>query len=199
MADRRFPDLDRPFSVVTLSPEINSVAAQKGQRIRVKATSDSGAAASVLPADLLKEQVGTRESSSQGMLYSAAGPTSRPIRNVGQRVLRGVTESGSKLQLPFEAVENITKPLASVSKMVDAGQAVLYHPAGSAIFDLKSGNNKELNNIFGRVLSNDKYSKVPLTRENDVYNFELHANVPASQAANKPGGEEFQQGFPRQR
>ena len=78
--------------------------------------------------------------------------------------------------------------------MVDAGQAVLYHPAGSAIFDLKNGSNKELNSILGGVLSNNKYSRVPLTRENDVYNFELYVNVPASQAANKPGA-----GFPRQR
>ena len=113
------------------------------------------------------------------------GQVSSPIRNVGQRILRGVTEQGARLQLPFEAVENITKPLASVSKMVDAGQTVLYHPGGSAIYDLNDSRNKELKNIFAGVVSNNKYTKIPLKRENDVYNFELLVDMPASQEANR--------------
>ena len=92
----------------------------------------------------------------------------------------------ARLQLPFEAVENITKPLASVSKMVDAGQAVLYHPSGSAIYDLSDSRNKELKIILGGVAMNNGYSKIPLKRENDVYNFELLVDMPASQEANRP-------------
>ena len=156
----------------------------------MKITSDSGAAASVLPADMLRQQVGTSAGGAEGTLYSAAGPTSRPIRNVGQRILRGKTEQGARLQLPFEAVENITKPLASVSKMVDAGQAVLYHPAGSAIYDLQDTRNQELKMILGGVAKNSSYSKIPLKRENDVYNFELLVDMPASQEANRPVSDE---------
>ena len=111
-------------------------------------------------------------------------------------MLRGVTEGGNKLQLPFEAVENITKPLASVSKMVDAGRAVLYHPSGSAIYDLTDDRNKELKKILGGVATNDGYSKIPLKRENDVYNFELLVNMPASQEANSPNSDS---GFGRPR
>ena len=115
-----------------------------------------------------------------------------------QRVLRGVTEQGARLQLPFEAVENITKPLASVSKIVDAGRVVLYHPSGSAIYDLRDEHNKELKTILQKAVTNTKYNKVPLNRENDVYNFELLVDLPASKQANapEPGGPS---GFPGQR
>ena len=97
----------------------------------------------------------------------------------------GVNEHGIKMHLPFEAVENIMKPLASVSKMVDAGQAVLYHPSGSAIFDLQDARNKELKDIFFGVASNNKYHKIPLKRESDVFNFELLVDVAASKRANE--------------
>ena len=100
------------------------------------------------------------------------------------------------MQLPFEAVENITKPLASVSKMVDAGRAVLYHPSGSAIYDLTDDRNKELKKILGGVATSDGYSKIPLKRENDVYNFELLVDMQASQEANRPTSES---GFGRPR
>ena len=76
-------------------------------------------------------------------------------------------EHGGKVQLPFEAVENITKPLASVSKMIDAGNAVLYHPNGSAIFDLRAKQNRELNAIRGGVATSTKYEKIPLKRERE--------------------------------
>ena len=139
-----------PLNILTNASEVNAIGASRGQsEVRIKITSDSGAAARVMPAGLLQAQVGTKRGASEGMLYSAAGPTTKPIKNVGQRVIRGVTEQGARLQLPFEAVDNITKPLASVSKMVDAGQAVLYHPSGSAIFDLRAKHNKELKDILG--------------------------------------------------
>ena len=98
------------------------------------------------------------------------------------------------MELPFEAVENISKPLASVAKMLDSGHAVLYHPKGSAIFNLRAAGNSELEDILGRVASNSKYTKIPLQRENDVFNFELAVDVAASKAAN--AGEQH---FRRQR
>ena len=174
------------ISLLTSAESINSIGAARGEKAKIKITADSGAAASVLPSHLLREQVGTRAGENEGMLYAAAGPTSKPIRNVGQRVLRGLTEHGNKLQLPFEAVDNITKPLASVSKMVDANKTVIYHPSGSAIFDLGDEHNKELKTILQRAVTNSKYSKVPLNRENDVYNFELLVDLPASKKANEP-------------
>ena len=176
----------KQLDLLTSASEVNSIAAARGgSEVKVKITSDSGAAASVLPAELLRQQVGTSAGGAEGTLYAAAGPTSRPIRNVGQRILRGMTEQGARLQLPFEAVENITKPLASVSKMVDAGQAVLYHPGGSAIYDLNDSRNKELKVILAGVTESSKYSRIPLKRENDVYNFELLVDMPASQEANR--------------
>ena len=93
------------------------------------------------------------------------------------------------MQLPFEAVENITKPLASVSKMVDAGKAVLYHPSGSAIFDLRAKDNKELKDVLGGIVTSSKYDKIPLKRENDVFNFELLVDMSASRQANQPDSE----------
>ena len=78
--------------------------------------------------------------------------------------------------------------------MIDAGQTVLYHPGGSAIYDLNDSRNKELKAIFAGVISSNKYTKIPLKRENDVYNFELLVDVAASKAANLPKA-----GFGRQR
>ena len=94
--------------------------------------------------------------------------------------------------------KNITKPLASVSKMVDAGQAVLYHPSGSAIFDLRAKHNRELKDILGGVATSTKYDKIPLKRESDVYNFELLIDLPASKRANESALAPAE-GFPRQR
>ena len=107
-----------------------------------------------------------------------------------------MTEHGNKLQLPFEAVENITKPLASVSKMVDAGQAVLYHPQGSAIFDLCDATNRELKNLLGGVATSNKYSRIPLKRENDVCVFDALVDMPSSKDANQQRSEP---GFARPR
>ena len=152
-----------------------------------------------MPAELLREQVGTSPGNNEGTLYCAAGPTARPIRNVGTRIIRGMDTQGARMQLPFEAVENITKPLASVSKMVDAGKAVIYHPDGSAIFDLKDSQNKELKNMLGRIVSNNNYNKVPLKRENDVFNFELLVDVSASKAANSSSAVQNGPGFGRPR
>ena len=103
------------------------------------------------------------------------------------------------MQLPFEAVENITKPLASVSKMLDANHAVVYHPNGSAIYNLCESNNKELKDILGGVIGNKKYNCIPLKRENDVFNFELLVDVAASKGANAESADREAQGFPRQR
>ena len=60
-----------------------------------------------------------------------------------------------------------------------------YHPNGSAIYDLNDKHNKELKNILGGVAASNEYSKIPLKRENDVYNFELLVDMPASQEANR--------------
>ena len=116
--------------------------------------------------------------------------------------MRGSTTEGKRVQLPFEAVENITKPLASVSKMIDAGHAVLYHPSGSAIFNLQDARNRELKGVLEKVVTNKKNAAIPLTRENDVYTFELAIDVAASREANttqSQPGSGGEQGFGRPR
>ena len=62
---------------------------------------------------------------------------------------------------------------------------------------MNDGRNKELKVILGGVATSSAYSKIPLTRENDVYNFELLVDMPASQEANREA--ESASGFPRPR
>ena len=84
--------------------------------------------------------------------------------------------------------------------MLDAGHAVLYHPAGSAIFNLNHASNRELKEGFGGIVGNGKYQSIPLTRENDVFTFELAVDVPASRQANvAPPGNQASEGFARPR
>ena len=111
-------------------------------------------------------------------------------------MLRGVNTQGDKIAMSFQSVENIHKPLASVAKMCDANQAVLYHPEGSAIFDLGRPENMELKRALSSIIKDPKLSRTPLKRENDVYNFELDVCVAASRDANGP---QTQEGFAWQR
>ena len=100
----------------------------KGGTIRFTAMSDSGAAESVVPLALLRDELGTAPSGQEGLCYSAANGA--PVRNEGKRIVRGKNDNGDRVELPFQ-VANVTKPLASVARMLDANNAVIYHPKGS--------------------------------------------------------------------
>ena len=64
-------------------------------------------------------------SSQKGQTYSAANGSS--IKNEGSKVISAVTKEGQWKNLSFQ-VANVTKALASVSKICAKNQSVIYHP-----------------------------------------------------------------------
>ena len=84
----------------------------------------SGAAESVLPTEWpLQAQL--LPSNSAGKTYSAANGST--IRNKGSKIVPAVTKEGKWHNLQFE-VANVTKALASVSKICSKDQSVIYNP-----------------------------------------------------------------------
>ena len=69
-----------------------------------------------------------------------------PIANEGEQRLPMVTPSGQLRGMAFKACD-VTKPLASVKRMVDAGHAVIFSPeecGGSFILNLQTGEEEQL-------------------------------------------------------
>ena len=100
---------------------------------------DSGAAESVLPRDWCP-QAAIEDGPMKGKKYSAANGSD--IKNEGQMVVSMVTKQGQWRNMTFQ-VCNVTRPLASVSKIVEAGHSVVFNPVddprGSYIQNLQSG------------------------------------------------------------
>jgi hypothetical protein len=129
---------------------------------------DSGAADCVLPPALLKEPPLNVNGPKVGRNYTAAD--GKHIANLGVRTLVGTTTEGHKRNVDFEVAE-VTKPLASFSKITKAGHRIILDN------DVGQGGYIE-NKVSGE--------RTALYLENDVYIFDLYVDVAASA------------GFPRQ-
>ena len=104
---------------------INSVAAARleaGWR-RMKVTVDSGAAESVIPE--LEETRYPKSKHAQDIFYSTA--SGEPILNLGEQRIPMWTANGRPCAMTFQACD-VMKPLASVKRMVEAGNAVVFAP-----------------------------------------------------------------------
>jgi hypothetical protein len=104
---------------------------------KVKVAMDSGAAESVIPVGEVPEYPPTPL---KEMVYyqTASGET---IANEGEQVLPVLTENGHELKaMTFQACD-VTKPLASVKRVVDAGHVVVFGPpeiGGSYVMNLST-------------------------------------------------------------
>ena len=90
--------------------------------VKVKIMGDSGAADCVLPATLFTELPLKTKGPKVGRKYTAAN--GKHIYNQGVRTLVGTTAEGHKKNIDFE-VADITKPLASSSKITKAGHIII--------------------------------------------------------------------------
>ena len=72
------------------------------------------------------------------------------IKNHGERIIEGLAEKGQKLKMRI-AVADVSKVLASVSKICECGSRVVFDEAGSYIEDNESG------------------EKIPIRKRNGVY------------------------------
>ena len=121
---------------------INNVKTVKSGWRKMLLTVDSGAAESVIPLD--ENTVYPKRLHSMPIWYQTA--SGEPIRNEGEQKLPVVTPSGKMRGMTFQACD-VTKPLASVKRMVDAGHAVIFSPeemGGSFVLNLLTGEGEPL-------------------------------------------------------
>lgn len=85
---------------------------------------DSGAAETVLPKDWCKQAEMVKDTS--GRTYSAANGTQ--IRNEGHKTVAMITRQGQWRNMTFQVCD-VTKPLASVSKICENGHSVAFNPS----------------------------------------------------------------------
>ena len=108
----------------------------------MRITVDSGAAESVIPLDEVANYA-PRPHAVEEFFQTAPGEA---IRNEGEQKIPVVTPSGQLRGMTFQACD-VTKPLASVKRMMDAGHAVTFSPesmGGSFILNLATGEEEPL-------------------------------------------------------
>ena len=121
---------------------INNVKTVKAGWRKMKVTVDSGAAESVIPVD--ENPNYPKEPHSFDIWYQTA--SGEAIKNEGQQRLPIMTPNGRMKGMTFQACD-VTKPLASVKRMLDAGHAVIFSPeqfGGSFILNLTTGEEEPL-------------------------------------------------------
>ena len=114
---------------------------QAGWR-RMRVTVDSGAAESVIPTDEMPEYTKHRHPVEE--YFQTA--TGEPIVNEGEQRLPILTPSGHLRGMTFQSCD-VTKPLASVKRLTEAGHAVVFSPeeyGGSFILNLETGEDEQL-------------------------------------------------------
>jgi hypothetical protein len=154
-------------------PAVNNVMSigsnkYKPGSVKLKIMGDSGAADCVLPANLFTDIPLKVGGPKVGRKYTAAD--GKHICNLGVRTLVGTTQEGHKRKIDFEVAE-VTKPLASFSKITKAGHRIILDN------DVGQG---------GYIENKTTGERTALYLENDVYLFDLYVDVGASA------------GFPRQ-
>ena len=102
-----------------------------------KITIDSGAAESVMPADMLSEvKLVPSEGSRNGIHYVAANGGRMP--NLGEKQVHFQTPEGGESNVVFQ-VTHARKPLVSVSRMVRKGNKVVFGPDEAYIENVATG------------------------------------------------------------
>ena len=124
------------FSVV--EPEGANAVTQQPQWQTIELAVDSGASETVVGEDMLpcvKTQEGP--ASKRGVMYEVANGIRIP--NLGEKTFQGYTDyEGIKRGIKAQVCE-VNKALLSVSKLVQAGNRVVFDPQGSYIEDTTTG------------------------------------------------------------
>jgi hypothetical protein len=155
-----------PTSIMNIGH--NNIKQRPGS-VKLKVMGDSGAADCVLPASLFNEVPMDSTGVKVGRHYTAAD--GKHIANLGVRTLVGTSSTGGKRKIDFEVAE-VTRPLASFSKITKAGHRIILDN------DVGKGGYIE-NKVSGE--------RTALYLENDVYLFDLYVDVAASVGFQRQG------------
>lgn len=135
------------FDIASVDIPICAVDGPSPYTEKGRITIDSGAAESVMPADMLKDiPLHESDGSRKGISYVAAKGGRMP--NLGEKRVRFKTKDGSTSGIVFQ-VTHARKPLASVSKIVRHGNEVIFSPNGSYIRNVKTGRRIDIEEAHG--------------------------------------------------
>ena len=114
---------------------------QQAKWVRVSMAVDSGACDSVADPEQIPCQVTDTPASMSGANFASA--TGEPIPNLGEMKLPLMMREGSYKSMKVTAAP-VTKPLASVKKICQAGHRVIFDDEGSFILNKRTG---EINSL----------------------------------------------------
>ena len=128
-------------------PKVKAQPKPKAQpKKRIEITVDSGAVDTVVPPGLIGARVVQTAATKAGFAYKGADGSDIP--HLGQQVLEGTTETNDPVRMTVQ-VAKITKPLASVKKMTQAGNRVVFDGADSYIEHKQSGRRTKIHEREG--------------------------------------------------
>ena len=124
------PEQEKPL--LTANREDGNITSKKishnGKYEMITVTADSGAADHVAPKNVATHlRIQETSASKQGMKYVAAN--GHKIANEGQKNIRGLTDEGMPLGMTWQVAE-VKRPLASIGRMCDAGNAAIFTKKG---------------------------------------------------------------------
>ena len=94
---------------------------------------DSGASETVIPDGTVKSvQLTPSDASKRGVQYEVAN--GERIPNLGQKSFQGITLDGQRRGITAQ-VADVNKPLMSVTRLVQAGNTVVFSSTGSYVMD----------------------------------------------------------------
>ena len=141
----------------------------------IRVTADSGASDHVAPLTTARHiKLEETEASRSGLCYQSAN--GERISNLGQRNIKALTNEGEVVAMTWQ-VADIKRPLASIGRMCDAGNAAIFTKLGGYI--IPEGT---VRNLINQIEDNGKMLK--MNRENGMYNFDLWVDRKQVQESN---------------
>ena len=139
--------------------QLNKLDQEADGWTKITATVDSGAAANVLPEQMLPHiPLEESEGSRMGKHFMAAGGAKIP--NLGQKVVKFITEEGHERKIAFQ-VAKVNKVLVSVAKITEAGNDVY------------------MNSVNPHIKSRRTGEIIKMRKENSVFVCDFWVRVPA--------------------
>ena len=125
------------MQVLTTIIRKRRICAVDGNYEKVTITVDSGAADTVGPKHIADQlPIRPTKASREGKHYRAANGTQ--IRNYGQKRFEGIDKRGTKTGITIQ-VADVHKTLASVGKMTEAGNTIIFSKGKSIITSDRDG------------------------------------------------------------
>ena len=167
LVEKKASKRERPL--LTASKEDGNIThdevTNNGKYEMITVTADSGAADHVAPKNVATHlRVQETSASRQGMKYVAAN--GHKIANEGQKTVKGLTDEGMPLGMTWQVAE-VKRPLASIGRMCDAGNAAVFTKKGGYVVP------EEMLSKTLEALNKAKGNSPKMKREGGIYNFKL--------------------------